>query len=127
MTSPKRYMFILDEFGKYIDPNFYYFISPLKNKINIELNYFSYCRLVLAFYYNYEDYIFIHNKYNAFEIFKDISENTHLFNVVYLANNQYIIKEYKKLTIEEKEILIQDEIMYNFFNEIESILNLQNF
>ncbi len=106
----------------------YFRIKPLDHPYSTNLDSFSYDKLTASFYHNNIDYI---NKFKEqcipFELFNDISKNTDKFNELLLVDNQYIIEEYQKLTLEEKEKLIQDETMNNFFNEIHSILNSQNF
>ena len=110
----------------------YYSISSSKEDFSFDIfehySSFSYGTLVAAFFYNFQTYL---DKFKEqcvpFELFNDISKNTDKFNVFLLVNNEYIIEEYLKLSIEEKEKLIQDETMNNFFNEIHSILNSQTF
>ncbi len=89
---------------------------------------FSYDKLVGAFFHKSLVYI---NKFREqcvpFELFNDISKNTDEFNVFLLVDNTYIIEEYLKLSIEEKEQLIKNETMNNFFNEINAIINFKAF
>ncbi len=90
--------------------------------------YFSYDKLVAAFFHQSLVYI---NKFKQecipFELFDDISKNTDKFNFFLLVNNEYIVEEYLKLSIEEKELLIQDQTMKDFFNEIQLVLNIKSF
>jgi len=109
--------------------NRYNFISLTKKNMSFDhVIGFSYDTLIAAFFHNSLVYI---NKFREqcipFELFNDILKHTDEFNVFLLVNNQYIIEEYNKLSIEEKEVLIQNETMYKFFNEIDAILNLDNF
>lgn len=115
--------------GSMFTHNKYNYISLTKKNISFDhVIGFSYDILVAAFFYNSINYInSFKEKCIPFELFNDILKNTDEFNVFLLVSNPYIIEEYKKLNLKEKEILIQDETMYNFFNEIDAILNLDNF
>lgn len=122
-----KYLMIFDEFG-YFGESTYSFISPIKNKISITLDDFSYDNLVLSFYYDNLEYILKYqNQCITFELFQNISENTYQFDICYLINNKYIVQEYLKLENEDKEILRINTAINKLFQEIEAILDLENF
>lgn len=106
----------------------YFKIKNLTYDYDVDLKFFSYDKLTASFYHNHIDYI---NTFKEqcipFELFKDISPNTEKFDILLLLNNQYIIAEYQKLTIEEKNILIENEKINKLFNEFQSILNIKEF
>lgn len=122
-----KYLIIFDEFGYFGEPT-YSFISPTRDKISINLEYFSYDNLVLSFYYDNLEYILKYqDKCIPFELFNDIYKNTSHFDIFYLINNKYIIQEYLKLDKEDKEILRINNDINKLFQEIEAILDLENF
>lgn len=122
-----KYFIIFDEFGYYGEST-YSFISPFIDNVFINLNYFSYDKLVLSFYYDNLEYILKYqDKCIPFELFNDISKNTSHFDICYLINNKYIVQEYLKLDKEDKEILRINTDINKLFHEIEAILDLENF
>lgn len=106
----------------------YFKIKNLDYHYSFELKSFSYDTLTAAFYHNYLDYINMYEKECIpIELFKDISINVDKFDISLLFNNIYIHKQYLKLTVAEKEQLVQDKNLNLFFNEINSVLNFKNF
>ncbi len=127
MNSTTPYLIIFDDFGYFI-PNFYSYISPLKDKIEIDLENFEYSKLVLSFYYNDKEYILKHKEqFIHFDLFKNISDNTHYFDIFYLVNNPYIIEQYSLLNENDKNKLITNNDMYTLFKEIDIVLNFKQF
>lgn len=104
-----------------IDPVYSNISDPKlnNNQLNIDLEKISYSQLVIAFYYDYKPYIIEYaNKCKPFNLFQ---------NIFLLLGNKYIIEEYQKLSIEEKEELTNYKDINTPFNEIQLILNLENF
>lgn len=127
MTATNPYLIIFDDFGYFI-PNFYSYISPLKDKIKIDLENFEYSKLVLSFYYNDKEYILKHKEQCIpFDLFKNMYENSIYFNIVYLINNPYIIEQYCLLNENDKNKLITNIDIYTLFKEIDIVLNFKQF
>lgn len=98
------------------------------NELNFDLERFSYSQLVIAFYYNYQPYIIEHRtKCKPFNLFQDIFFHKKIFNIFLLINNKYIKEEYLKISVEEKEQLMNYREIEILFNEIQGILNIENF
>jgi len=98
------------------------------NELKFDLDHFSYSQLVIAFYYNYQPYIIEHiNKCKPFNLFQDIFFHKNIFNILLLINNEYIKEEYLKIPAEEKEELMNYREIELLFNEIQGILNIENF
>ncbi len=113
-----------------IDPAYSNISDPKlnDNQLNLDLENFSYSQLVIAFYYDYKPYIIEHgNKCKPFNLFQNIFLHRSIFNIFLLLNNKYITEEYLKLTLEEKEELANYEDINKLFNEIQLILNIENF
>lgn len=98
------------------------------DQLELDLDNFSYSQLVISFYYNHQPYIIKHrNKCIPFNLFQNIFFHKNIFNIFLLINNKYIIEEYLKLTIREKEELNNYKDIRMLFNEINAILNIENF
>lgn len=113
-----------------IDPAYSNISDPklLEDQLELDLDNFSYSQLVISFYYNHQPYIMKYrNQCIPFNLFQNIFFHKKIFNIFLLINNEYIIEEYVKLTTKEKDELNNYKDIRILFNEINAILNIENF